>query len=540
MKSITLTGVTGILLLTLPALLQITNADTIGDPARGKQLARDCVACHGEDGNSPSPVNPKLQGQHESYLLMAMQAYKDGSRKNSLMAGAVLDKSAQDLQDIAAYFAVQGKPGTAGKKGPPPRQLPPRLRFDYGARNAQFNALLAKAMLLDKNAQTPDPAECSPSGTAIDSNDDGFLEICSMQQLQAIKDKPDANYQLVTTLDAADFGTFEPIGNCGPTGNCMVALGEFGFKGVFDGLNNSINNLTVAKPEAGGVSLFGVLAETGVVMNLRMNNVSVTARAGGGGLVGSNFGVVYNCRVSGTVKGQMAMGGLVGGSGAVVYRGAFSGTVEASQAVGGLVGDMTGAVIESSSDATVNGERGVGGLVGLSTFGAVLDSHAKGDVFGNNDVGGLNGVNTNATLRNSAAEGNVTARGANAGGLVGFNSLSTIINTFATGNVSATDAAGGLVGRNNGFVARSFAKGDVTAQGSSGSLIGVEVEGETVDLIGFKDACKIIKTWMPELLPETDLFDHFFDRNRNGFIDPHERIAENYVWEAGINTACSR
>ena len=53
-----------------------------GDPVRGKQLAVQCFACHGVDGNSPSPVNPKIGGQHEQYLLLALKAYVNGTRPN--------------------------------------------------------------------------------------------------------------------------------------------------------------------------------------------------------------------------------------------------------------------------------------------------------------------------------------------------------------------------------------------------------------------------------------------------------------------------
>ena len=115
-----------------------------GDAARGKQLATECFACHGDDGNSPSPVNPRIGGQHESYLLLAMQSYLDGTRKNSLMAGALLNKSQQQLEDIAAYYASRGPALQASKAPAPPagpggppgggRGAPSVMRFDHGAR----------------------------------------------------------------------------------------------------------------------------------------------------------------------------------------------------------------------------------------------------------------------------------------------------------------------------------------------------------------------------------------------------------------------
>ncbi|NND37941.1 MAG: cytochrome c, partial [Gammaproteobacteria bacterium] len=101
-------------------------ASAAGDPVRGKQLAVQCFACHGVDGNSPSPVNPRIGGQHEEYLLLALKAYADGERPNSLMSGAVLDKSEQDLMDMAAYFASQSPAASApGDEPGPARSGPP-------------------------------------------------------------------------------------------------------------------------------------------------------------------------------------------------------------------------------------------------------------------------------------------------------------------------------------------------------------------------------------------------------------------------------
>ena len=53
-----------------------------GDPVRGKQLSEQCFACHGVDGKSPSPVIPRIGGQHEAYLLLALKAYTNGAARN--------------------------------------------------------------------------------------------------------------------------------------------------------------------------------------------------------------------------------------------------------------------------------------------------------------------------------------------------------------------------------------------------------------------------------------------------------------------------
>ena len=77
------------------------------DAAAGKQKSQTCAACHGPDGNSPSPLYPHLAGQYETYLLQALKDYKSGARKNAIMAGMVAALSEEDLKDLAAYYASQ-------------------------------------------------------------------------------------------------------------------------------------------------------------------------------------------------------------------------------------------------------------------------------------------------------------------------------------------------------------------------------------------------------------------------------------------------
>ena len=75
--------------------------------AAKKEVAEVCQACHGMDGNSQIPDNPKLAGQHRDYLAKALRDYKSGSRKNPIMAGFAGLLSPQDIDNLAAYFSVQ-------------------------------------------------------------------------------------------------------------------------------------------------------------------------------------------------------------------------------------------------------------------------------------------------------------------------------------------------------------------------------------------------------------------------------------------------
>ncbi len=80
-----------------------------GNAAAGKTKSATCAACHGPDGNGNIPLYPRLAGQHEDYLHKALQDYKSGARQNAVMKGMATPLSAQDIADLAAYFASQSK-----------------------------------------------------------------------------------------------------------------------------------------------------------------------------------------------------------------------------------------------------------------------------------------------------------------------------------------------------------------------------------------------------------------------------------------------
>ncbi|MDO4904181.1 MAG: c-type cytochrome [Lautropia sp.] len=72
-----------------------------------------CAACHGEDGNSIGPANPKLAGQHVEYLVKQLNDFKPGedgapaARNNAIMMGFASQLSPQDMLNVAAYYSAQ-------------------------------------------------------------------------------------------------------------------------------------------------------------------------------------------------------------------------------------------------------------------------------------------------------------------------------------------------------------------------------------------------------------------------------------------------
>ena len=78
-----------------------------GDVAAGKAKSAICSSCHGPAGISSSPIWPNLAGQKEAYLVKQIKAFRDGIRKDPMMAPMVAALSDEDIANLAAYYAAQ-------------------------------------------------------------------------------------------------------------------------------------------------------------------------------------------------------------------------------------------------------------------------------------------------------------------------------------------------------------------------------------------------------------------------------------------------
>lgn len=86
------------------------------DLAKAQQIVNTvCAACHGADGNSASPANPSLAGQHSDYITLQLMHFKSGVRSNAVMAGMVANLTPEDMRSLGVYFAAQKPKGGAAK-----------------------------------------------------------------------------------------------------------------------------------------------------------------------------------------------------------------------------------------------------------------------------------------------------------------------------------------------------------------------------------------------------------------------------------------
>ena len=84
------------------------------DLAKGQKIATEvCAACHGADGNSIGPTNPKLAAQIPEYLAKQLANFRPGKdnkpaeRPNNIMAGFAATLSPEDMRNVAAFYAGQ-------------------------------------------------------------------------------------------------------------------------------------------------------------------------------------------------------------------------------------------------------------------------------------------------------------------------------------------------------------------------------------------------------------------------------------------------
>ena len=242
-------------------------------------------------------------------------------------------------------------------------------------------------------------------GYTIESN--GSYTVISADGLMNIAKlvnggKSDINITLDTDIDL--------------TGKDWTPIGtdyDNSYKGTFDGGGHTITGLTfTTNDEYAG--LFGWLNRAGTVKNVVMEGVQITSNQiyGGsiGGVVGSGWGTIENCSVSGSVSGTVYVGGVVGVQ---------------------IGGSITGC----SSSATVKGTVDVGGVAGQTNSSATLTAcYATGNV-----------------IIEMAPKKNIAG-----GGLVGMNAGSSLLACYATGNVTSTGSSTGYV-HIGGFLGNNYA-----------------------------------------------------------------------------------
>ena len=80
-----------------------------GDVQRGEFVAMNCIACHGELGESRSGLYPSLAGIKAEILYKQLDDFRAGKRLWGAMNGIAQALSPAASADVAAYFASRTK-----------------------------------------------------------------------------------------------------------------------------------------------------------------------------------------------------------------------------------------------------------------------------------------------------------------------------------------------------------------------------------------------------------------------------------------------
>lgn len=104
------------ILITLLFCLASANVFAVGDYQTGKIKAYTCSGCHGiVDYNNVYPTYhvPRIGGQNQEYMTIALKAFRSGERTHNNMNLQAEGLSDQDIDDITLYLAGQSTDKTA-------------------------------------------------------------------------------------------------------------------------------------------------------------------------------------------------------------------------------------------------------------------------------------------------------------------------------------------------------------------------------------------------------------------------------------------
>lgn len=91
-------------------MMGLAGAAQAADPAlaRAEEIVQGkCFLCHGAEGESSSPVFPRLAGQHGAYMARQLADYQSGRRKSTTMQPMVADLNAADFVALGRYFEAR-------------------------------------------------------------------------------------------------------------------------------------------------------------------------------------------------------------------------------------------------------------------------------------------------------------------------------------------------------------------------------------------------------------------------------------------------
>lgn len=229
------------------------------------------------------------------------------------------------------------------------------------------------------------------------------------------------------------------------------------FGGRWEGNGYQISGLYIT--DAGSVQgLFRYLQESAVIQNLTVEG-SVRpdgSRSQVGGIVGANYGKIYNCHFRGTVKGDSQVGGIAGVNekSGEIRNCSSSAKVMGNHSTGGIAGSNHGVLNYCNNKGTVNtSSEDVSYNLEDITMEKLEDINSTENVSAHTDTGGIAGL-SDGKIYYCSNEGTIGYQhvGYNVGGIVGRLHQGYLQSCTNRGNVLGRKDVGGVVGQMEPFL----------------------------------------------------------------------------------------
>lgn len=93
-------------------------AATPADLARAEEIVGGrCFLCHGMEGESASPIFPRLAGQHSEYIAKQLSEFKSGKRKSDTMKPQAEELTPDEMKALGIFFESK-KPASRPARDP--------------------------------------------------------------------------------------------------------------------------------------------------------------------------------------------------------------------------------------------------------------------------------------------------------------------------------------------------------------------------------------------------------------------------------------
>lgn len=106
-------------LVLVTCVVALVTAPTMAAPS--PERLQLCASCHGVNGNSTTPENPKLAGLQARYASQQMKDFKSGKRVSAVMAGIMATIDDAEIERLATYFHEQKPTPSAASTADPKR-----------------------------------------------------------------------------------------------------------------------------------------------------------------------------------------------------------------------------------------------------------------------------------------------------------------------------------------------------------------------------------------------------------------------------------